>query len=280
MNISVIIPIYNEEKVIAACLESLSLQTKQVHEVIVVDDGSTDRSLETVHHTDALIKNIKVFTQSHLGPGAARNRGAKKATGEILVFVDSDMTFSPDFIKVLIDPIERGKTTGTFTKEEYVSNWENVWARCWNFNQRLIDKRRIPKEYPDTAPVFRAILKKEFDKVGGYTEGVGWTDDWTLSEKLGYKSTSTNAICYHANPSSLGEVFFHASWIGKNQFISKNFFFGLISAIRYSPIFSFTTGLFKSVLYKEPLFFIFKLVYDLGIEYGIVKSFLSKNRNK
>ena len=158
MKVSVIIPAYNEEKVIQYCLESLKNQTFKDLEVIVIDDGSTDKTKE-------LIERAKLLTQNHKGPGEARNFGAKQAKGEILVFVDADMTFDRDFIKELVEPIVKGESKGTFSKDEKVSNWDNIWAKCWNINEGWEDGKRHPQNYPDTQKVFRAILKSEFDKV-------------------------------------------------------------------------------------------------------------------
>src|SRR3989344_5665137 len=197
MRVSVVIPTYNEEDVIADCLESLAKQNFRDFEVIVVDDGSTDKTpsvLSECQNPKSLpyrqAGKFQILKQDHLGAGAARNFGAKKAKGEILVFVDADMTFEKNFLKKLISPILAGSAKGTFSKDEYVANWENVWARCWNFNEGWIAKRRPRVNYPDTQKVFRAILKKEFDRVGGFTPG-GYTDDYTLSEKLGFYAAAT-----------------------------------------------------------------------------------------
>ena len=128
--VSVIIAIFNEEKNIEACLNSILDQSYQNMEVIVADDGSTDQSLSKIKSFE--VKSSKL---PHQGAAKTRNYGATKASGEILVFVDGDMTFTKDFIKELIQPILDGKYKGTFSKEEYISNWDNIWSRCWNFNQ-------------------------------------------------------------------------------------------------------------------------------------------------
>ncbi|MFV1917124.1 MAG: glycosyltransferase family 2 protein [Patescibacteria group bacterium] len=274
MKVSVIIPTYNEEKVIRQCLESLSKQTYPDYEIIVVDDGSSDstvkviKSLITDHHPP-----ITMLHQKHFGPGAARNFGAKKARSEILVFVDADMTFESGFIKKLVGPIVKGKAKGTFSKEEYVSNWENVWARCWNINQNWPDKKRHPKDYPDEDRVFRAILKSEFDKAGGFTPG-GYTDDYSLFEKLGYKAKAAKgAMFYHKNPESLSEIFHQARWAGKRPY--KLGYFGYLAGLtRASLPASIVVGLVKSLTNFQPAFLVFKIVYDFGVFIGIL-SFIS-----
>ena len=92
MKVTVIIPTYNEEKVIEACLESLSKQTLKDAEIIVVDDGSTDETINILQKVRKS-RGVKIFKQKHKGPGAARNLGVRRAKGEVLVFVDADMTF-------------------------------------------------------------------------------------------------------------------------------------------------------------------------------------------
>ncbi len=277
--VSIIIPVYNEAHNINKCLESLQEQTIE-SEIVVIDDGSTDASIEIVKNFKSKIPHLSAYSQSHTGPGAARNLGVKHAKGEILVFVDADMTFAPDFLQNLVQPIETGKTRGTFTKTEYVSNWKNVWARCWNYNLGLHDSRRLPKEYPETAPVFRAILKSEFARVGGFTPGIGWTDDWTLSRKLGYQATTTSATCFHANPDNLSDVWRQARWIGKNEFFTNGVLRMLWQAFRHSFPVSIVVGIVKSIRYLTLQFFLFKIVYDLAVSVSVLESPGSQERNK
>lgn len=269
MKISVVIPSYNDKSDLERCLESLGDQSVSEMEIIVVDDGSADGTVEMLERLSASVPGISFYKQSHKGAGSARNLGAKKAGGDVLVFVDSDMVFDRDFLAKLVLPI-RGGVKGTFSKEEFVSNWENIWARCWNINEGWQDKRRHPRNYPDTQPVFRAILKSEFDKVGGYTPG-GYDDDWSLSAKLGYMSVNApGAVFYHRNPSTLGEIFRHANWVSKRKY--KYGYFGLLVAIIrvFLPV-SIIVGILKSINFGVPQFIVFKVVYDLGIFFGLIE---------
>jgi len=273
MKISVIIPTYNESNAIGECIASLAKQTYHDFEIIVVDDGSTDETPEKIS------SRVTTLHQNHLGAGAARNLGVKRASGEILVFVDADMTFDKNFLKNLVKPILSGSAKGTFSKYEYVSNWENVWARCWNINQNWEGRKRHPRNYPDKQKVFRAILKKEFDKVEGFTPG-GYTDDYSLYDKLGYMAVSTpGVIFYHKNPSSLKEVFNHARWVGKRGY-KLGAFGQAIGIVRASLAVSFMVGTFKAFINMLPQFLVFKLVYDFGILIGILEMILTGKRTK
>ncbi len=274
--ISIIIPTYNEKKSLEECIESLRKQSVSDFEIVVIDDGSTDDTLEILKKFKKTISNFKFAKQNHKGAGAARNFGEKFAKGKILVFVDADMTFDRDFLKNLVAPIEHppspgfGEVKGTFSKEEYVANWDNVWARCWNINEGWEPKRRHSKNYPDHQPVFRAILRTEFEKVGGFTPG-GYDDDWSLYKKLGYEAVSADgAIFYHKNPENLVEIFESAKWAGKRKykFGYLGYLGGLIRA--FFPT-SLVIGMYKGFKIYDLRFTIFKIVYDFGIFIGILE---------
>ena len=110
--ISIIIPTYNEKKSLEECIESLRKQSVSDFEIVVIDDGSTDDTLEILKKFKKTISNFKFAKQNHKGAGAARNFGEKFAKGKILVFVDADMTFDRDFLKNLVAPIEHPPSPG------------------------------------------------------------------------------------------------------------------------------------------------------------------------
>ena len=272
--LSVIIPTFNEEGSIAGCISSLKNQNYPDFEIIAVDDGSEDRTLGILKGS-----GVKVLREKHKGPGAARNLGAKHASGEILIFIDADMTFDKNFLRNLVKPILAGKAKGTFSKYEYVSNWENVWARCWNINQNWEEKRRHLKNHPDTQKVFRAIVKKEFDRVGGFTPG-DYLDDYSLSKKLGYEAISApGAIFYHENPPSLSEVFKQAKWSGKRRYKLGSIGY-VVALVRASFPVSILPGIIKAILKGEPKFVLFKIVYDFGIFVGILELLIFRKLTK
>ena len=191
------------------------------------------------------------------------------------------MTFERDFVKDLVLPIVKGKSIGTFSKNEMNANKDNIWSVCWNINRNWPKDCLIPPNYPDQAPVFRAILKKEFDKVGGFDATGEYTDDWSLSRKLGVKSTlARGSVYYHANPSSLPEVYKQARWIGKNEFVSGNFYRQARSLVLYSFPVSFLIGFTKSITNFDFHFLIFKFIYDFAIWISVVKSFTREAKSK
>jgi glycosyltransferase involved in cell wall biosynthesis len=260
--ISVIIPCYNEARYISRCLRSLKEQSLPPHEIIIVDDGSTDGTVEIVQEF-----NVRLLRQDHAGPAAARNLGASTASGDILVLVDADMFFDRDYLLRLIAPIEAGKANGTFTKEEFVGNPENIWAVCWNLETVGNRDRRVPTDSPDECPAFRAIRREFFIAAHGFETTIGYEDDTSLAPKLGFDAIAApGAVCYHNNPSSLGEVYHSARWMGRSRRFSKQPW----KIWRYIPPLSLVFALAQAQKYGERYFIIFKPVYDTGIMMGIL----------
>lgn len=279
MKISVVIPTYNEEKHIKDCIESLLRQSYPNFEIIVVDDGSIDKTVQILNDF-ASRQKIILLKQNHLGPAHARNLGVDFSGGEILVFVDADMIFEEDFLKDLVNPIVNHKSKGTFSQDEYVANWDSKIAKFWQYNRGIYTDKMIEKEYRNSAPVFRAILKKEFTKMNGFDD-IGYTDDWSLSEKLGYKSTlCTGAKYYHFNPDTYVEVWKQARWIGKNEFISGNLFRKIKSFLKFNAISSIIKGVGISIKIKDLRYIVFQVVYDAGIMLSVVESIFNNTKIK
>lgn len=90
VKISVIIPVYNVEKYLSACLDSIISQEFQDIEIICINDGSTDGSPAILEQYVLKDERITVYTQKNAGLSAARNAGLEKAAGEYIYFFDSD----------------------------------------------------------------------------------------------------------------------------------------------------------------------------------------------
>ena len=88
--VSVIIPIYNQEKYLRYCLESVLLQNLQEIEVICVNDGSTDGSFEILSELAWTDERMRIIDQENQGAGEARNTGIREARGEYVAFIDPD----------------------------------------------------------------------------------------------------------------------------------------------------------------------------------------------
>ena len=98
--ISVVIPLYNKEQSIERTIQSVFNQTYKDYELIVVNDGSTDRSLDVVERMK--VERMKVISQPNAGVSAARNRGIEEARGEYVAFLDGDDIWDREFVKELV----------------------------------------------------------------------------------------------------------------------------------------------------------------------------------
>lgn len=115
--VSVIVPIYNIEDCLEKCIDSILSQTYENFELILSDDGSTDRSGEIADRYAAIDSRVKVIHKPNGGSSSARNAAIKIAKGEYYSFVDSDDYVEPDFLSSLVAPVERAKTVGEAAPE-------------------------------------------------------------------------------------------------------------------------------------------------------------------
>lgn len=108
--VSVIIPVYNAEKYIEQCLDSLLRQTYPDFEIICVDDGSGDHSLEILRRYEKKDSRILILTQKNQYAGLARNVGMERAKGKYLLFLDADDFFCEDMLKQTVNEAEKCQT--------------------------------------------------------------------------------------------------------------------------------------------------------------------------
>lgn len=131
--ISVIIPVYNGEKFLPGCLDALKSTSYKQYELIVVDDCSTDRSVEISQEKGARV--LKMSRQS--GPGGARNIGAQEARGDVLFFVDADVVVKPDTVeRVAADFMDHPEVAAVFgsyddepAEKNFISQYKNLFHR-------------------------------------------------------------------------------------------------------------------------------------------------------
>lgn len=188
--ISVIIPIYNSEKTIQKCLESVYRSECRLFEVIAVDDGSTDSSLEIVRKFPVQI--IKL--ERHLSCAVARNRGAQKAKGEILLFVDSDILLEPGTINKVIETFAQRPdiwaTFGCYSKESLDSNFFSVYKNLLNYYTHQASSGDAGSFWTACGAVKREV----FERLGGFAEEAGYSPIEDVA--FGYKISKHGGKIY------------------------------------------------------------------------------------
>ena len=138
--ISVIVPVYNVEKYIAKCLKSLTLQTLQGIEIIIVNDGSLDRSIDIIEkYVKENPTKIKYYEKKNGGLSTARNYGLEYATGEYIAFLDSD-----DYVE-----INMYEEMYNLAKKENADMVECDFIWEWEYGKKVYDKRKEYKTKED-----------------------------------------------------------------------------------------------------------------------------------
>jgi len=208
--VTAIITAFNEEDDIGRCIDSLLNQDFDSMEILVVDDGSRDRTpniVESYVQSDpSKVRLIRL--PRNLGSGNARNIGALSANGDILVFLDADMTFPRDFIRRLVSPISDGSCVATCYEYEVIANTDNPWVKVQGQTIRGFPNANFTW-------AIRAIRRDVFLRHCGYDAKYGYFDDVSFYERTGISSVVVRGLhVYHYNPSSVKQIFRKSYWIG------------------------------------------------------------------
>ena len=147
--VSVIIPVYNVEDFVDRCLFSILKQSYKNYEAIVVNDGSTDTSLQICKLYEKLDNRFKVYTKPNGGLSSARNYGLEQATGKYVTYVDSDDMLDIDYLKHLVDTAEK------FSSDLVICDY----ALWWPQYQDAVQVREVPTSKKLTiGEVYSAVL--------------------------------------------------------------------------------------------------------------------------
>lgn len=124
--VSVIVPVYNVEAYLENCLESISNQTEKNIEIIVVDDGSPDKSGEIAEKYQLKDSRVKVIHKKNGGLSDARNSGLDVAKGKYICFIDSDDWIEHDYIELLIEGIEKNEADISVLKIKKINDYSKI----------------------------------------------------------------------------------------------------------------------------------------------------------
>ena len=131
MLVSVIVPVYNCERYISACLDSIINQTLRDIEIVCVNDGSTDSSLDILKSYATSDSRIVVIDQDNMGPGGARNTGLYNSSGKYVIFIDSDDYIDSTMLEKLCTISEKNITEITICKSYELSE-DDIRSMDWS----------------------------------------------------------------------------------------------------------------------------------------------------
>ncbi len=210
--VSILVPCYNEEKVLKASLESLINLTYPKYEILVIDDGSSDETFliaKNMEFNDGY-RSLKAYTKPNSGKAHALNYGIEKARGELFLAVDADSKLSPDALELMVPYFEDPKIAAV-AGSVYVTNTDNLWTRlqALEYVQGLNLVRngqayfKLVNIIPGPIGMFRKAAVKE---IGKYTDDT-YAEDCDLTLRLieaGYRiDYEIDAISYTEAPESL-----------------------------------------------------------------------------
>jgi len=181
--ISVIIPTYNRADIITDAINSVLEQTYQIFEIIVVDDGSTDNTVEIIKKIDDS-RIIYIYQENSGRPSAARNTGIKKSTGDYIAFLDSDDLWHREKLEKQIAILDNNPNIGLVTNWSSYKTFNNEEIKI-KMSQAKSQRENIL--YILTAPdkAFTGtptlLVRKEcLEKVGSFDETMTFCEDWDL----------------------------------------------------------------------------------------------------
>lgn len=177
MKISVIIPVYSRDNYIKRAVQSVLKQTRPADEIIVIDDGSTDRTGAILND---FASHIKVYKQDNHGVSAARNKGIQLAAGEWIAFLDSDDEWLPD-------KLERAESFHRANPDLLIFQTEEIWIR----NGMRVNPRKKHQKFSGwifkqslplciVSPSAVVIHKNVFDWLGLFDEKLPVCEDYDL----------------------------------------------------------------------------------------------------
>lgn len=263
--VSVVIPVKNEEKIVGSLLSSLLNQNYNGwYEIIVVDDHSTDNTIDIIKTFIKTSKKVKYFKSNGIGPAAARNIGIKKSKGEIVLFTDGDCIVPKDWVSRISKHFDSEQTSGIGGKTEPFET--NTFVSRLNdaiFSYRYANTSRgdVNVVYTSNAAFRKDILMKinGFDKNFNKANGEDLDLCYRVLDASGKIVFDPNISVKHEYPSSF------------RKFMKKEFMNGVWSgSFMYLKHF---TKLFKDKIILPSLLQIFLLIGL--ISYFLLSNFLS-----
>jgi len=218
----------NEEGRIGKCLDSLLNQTYSDYEIVVVNDGSTDRTAEIViSYIEKTPSKIKLHSTPGLGPRAAFNSGIKAAASEVVACIGADDEVNPEYLERLMKHFEDSKVIGVCVRMVYRSG-----TKTWGKVQDVWKTFRSGGEIGRFPMVFK---KQVFEEIGGFTGRLSVGEDYDINKKMKQYTERNDlkmeaepgAVYYCVSEDTLPSIYRHAVKFGEK----------LPPTVKYYPIF-------------------------------------------
>lgn len=207
MKFSVVIPLYNTEKYIERTVKSVLNQTHREFEIIVVDDGSTDRSVEIVEKLVKEYPQVRLVKQANKLVGAARNHGIRESVSEIVTFLDADDEYLPDFLETINRLHENFPEAGAYATAYRIQKKEKSFIPKFSGLPKFPWEGIVPSYfksglgYHPLSSSSIAVKKSVFEDVGYFDENERYAvdlDQWVrIASKYEIAFSSSVCAVYH-----------------------------------------------------------------------------------
>ncbi|MDO4184537.1 MAG: glycosyltransferase [Rhodospirillales bacterium] len=294
--ISVIVPVYNTAQYLPQCLDSIINQTFNDIEIICINDGSTDTSLEILNRYAIKDTRVKIIDQTNHGAGYSRNEGIKKASGEYIAFIDADDWIDEAFLEKSLNTAKEYDADIVETTKSY-----NVYS---DNNVKLFNKKNAKgftyeENYFRRDVIWDKLFKTEFIKKHDITfpNGLCHNDAFFLLQCLFFnaKTTLDNEAIYYHNKANETSIRFKPSdkkllsqldmFILEIEFMNSHFFTFYDYYHNYHKLLHtakikqrYIKDKENKVIYKNKLNQIKQLNKYPHTIFGIIKDFLTSSR--
>src|SRR5574344_279544 len=276
MLISVIIPSFNYESFISQAIESVLAQTYSNWELIIVDDGSSDNSLDVIRSYSDKDNRIKLFThENNQNKGLAKTLelGVSKSNGDWIAILESDDMWTKDCLKKRVDAIDKNNCPFIFNTVSFLGKFNKKYTKMLNNTKKNLLKFYFPKNmfsnfvYNNQIMTFSSIMfKKEIVKNIEWNAPIDKLFDWWFYIHLAYE----NEFYYLDEPLTIWRI--HSdSYIN-----AKHNDFILVNLMAYIDVYKKNKSL---KLFLLICFFIIKFIFFIEIIL-LFKRFITKNKKK
>jgi glycosyltransferase involved in cell wall biosynthesis len=262
--ISIIVPVFNTDKYLKRCLDSIVNQTFEEIEILCINDGSTDNSLKILEEYKKKDERITLIKQTNQGLSATRNKGIKLASAKYLFFVDSDDTIESNVCEILYNRISKNDKDIYFFKLNFFNSKDELISMSEDLPDNKEELFKLLISLKITVSASSCIYKKELF--------VDNNIEYPINKYFEDNAT-TYKLCYFAKSIEVVNKAFYNYFIENENSITNSFNIKHMEDVIYSIIET------KSFLLKKNIFFNYQKQYQERIDKCIFFTFKFINNN-